>query len=451
MQAIGSGEDTLILEPAGAAKTTWGNTIFCAYTIAMKPNIRVGLFSETSGFGDSFSRAIMTIYEENEEHRHLFGDLVNGGRWTAGEWIRKGSNVGQSKDLTLFAGGTNGQVASKRFDLLLLDDILGEGNTTTLDQREKVKDWFDKTLYPRLVAVSAVLGKGVTIAFGTRWAKGDMYETLMNPIIPEDAETEPGYGFRTIIRKALITPDPKDPRTWTSYWEEVWPLVDLLKRRDRNRSRFDAVYQNDVSGLLDGDIFRAEWIKYYGTPTGDPVLELDEHLSRSKIEAGYTTRLGIDLAFSLSTRADFTTGVTTAEDREGNFYVMRADRTKIDVGHDDFIIECYEATPGIGLVVIESVQGQSLVVTQMMRDHPRIPVMKRTVDNDKVTRATAVAERWKGGKVWLHASLRDSEFVREHLAFSNPPKGHDDYVDAGGHSMMLGGNDFVFGGVSVRR
>jgi phage terminase large subunit-like protein len=393
----------------------------------------------------------MGIYEKNDEHRALFGDLVNGGKWTAGAWIRKGSNVDQTKDLTLFAGGTNGQVASKRFDLLLLDDILGEENTATLDQREKVKDWWDKTLYPRLVAVSSVIGKGVTIAYGTRWAKGDMYEVLMSPIVPDEPDVEPGYGFRTIVRKALITPDPHQPSTWSSYWEEVWPLEDLLKRRARNRSKFDAVYQNDVSGLLDGDIFRADWIQYYGTPEGDPSLELDEHLRRHKLEPGFTTRIGVDLAFSLATRADFTTAVTTSEDRVGNFYVQRAERTKIDVGHDDFIIEAYDATPGVGLVVIEAVQAQSLVVTQMMRDHPRIPVMSRPVDNDKVTRATAVAERWKGGKVWLHASLRDSEFVREHLAFANPPKGHDDYVDAGGHSMMLGGNDFLFGGVSVRR
>jgi predicted phage terminase large subunit-like protein len=444
MEAVATGEDTLILEPAGAAKTTWGNTIFASYTISKKPNIRIGLFSQTSTFADSFSRAIMRIYEENEEHRYLFGDLVNGGRWTPSEWIRKGSNVGQSKDLTLFAGGTNGQVASKRFDILLLDDVLGKENTETPDQREKARDWFDQTLYPRLVA------QGVCIAFGTRWAPADLYQTLMDPIIPASEDTIPGYAFRTIVRQALITPDPEDESTWRSYWEEVWPLTALLKRRARNRSSFDATYQNDVRGLLSGDFFKRPF-QYYGTPEGDPDDELFEHLKRRDLPLDVTKRMGVDLAFSVSTRADFTARVTTAEDREGNFYIMRAARTKIDVGHDDWIVEGYNETNGIGLVAIEAVQAQSLVVKQLMRDHPRVPVVAQPADNDKVTRATAVAERWKSHKVWLHASLRDSEFEREHLGFSNPPRGHDDFVDAGGYSMMLGGNSFVFGGVSVRR
>lgn len=443
-KAVETGEDTMILEPAGAAKTTWGDTAFLAYTIAKRPNIRVGLFSETSTFAEGFSRALMTIYEQNEEHRYLFGDLVNGGRWTAGEWIRKGSNVSQSNNLSLFAGGTGGQVASKRFDLLLLDDILGKDNTSTVDQREIVKKWFDQTLYPRLVS------EGVCVGLGTRWAEGDLYQTLTDPVIPERPDQAPGYGFRSVVKRALITPDRKDPSTWKSYWEEVWPLVGLLKRRERNRSSFDATYQNDVTGLLEGDIFQHAWIQYYGTPTGDPYTELLEFLANRGRKL-FSIRMGVDLAFSVKTRADYTAQVTTAEDDTADFYVMRAERTKIDVGHDDWIVAEYSATPGVGIVLIETVQAQSLVVKQMIRDHPRIPVASQDADKDKVTRATAVAERWKSRKVFLHRSLQDSDYEREHLGFTNPPRGHDDLVDAGGYSMMLGGNDFVYGAVNARR
>lgn len=440
--ALRTGQDTLILEPAGAAKTTWGDTIFLAHTISHKENIRVGLFSQTATFGASFSRAIMTIFEENDEHRYLFGDLVNGGRWTDAEWIRKGSNVSQSNNLTLFAGGTGGQVASKRFDLLLLDDILGKDNTETVDQRQKVRDWFDQTLYPRLVA------QGVCIAFGTRWAAEDLYEVLMNPIVPVKADTEPGYGFITIIKQALITPDPDDPSTWSSYWEEVWPLKDLLIRRDRNRATFDSTYQNDVSGLLAGYVFQRGWFQYFGTPDGDPERDLEEFTKSSHDHQIITKRIGGDLAFSVRERADFTATVTTAEDTDGDFFLLRTNRKKIDVGHPEFIASEFDRTPSVGLVVIESNQAQSAVVKQLMRDYPRIPVVAHNADNDKMTRATAMAERYKARKVWHHASLRGGDYERELTGF---PKGHDDYVDAGGYSMQLGGSTFFFGKIDVRR
>jgi len=441
LSALASGEDTLILEPAGAAKTTWGNTTFLSWLIAHRPDIRVGLFSQTTTFAEGFSRAIMNIYEQNEEHRFLFGDLVNGGKWTNGEWIRKDSKVAQTKDLTVFAGGTGGQVASKRFDVLLLDDILGEENTSTVDQREKAKEWFDKTLYPRLVA------QGVCIAFGTRWAAEDLYETLMNPIIPTDAHVEPGYGFRTIVRRALITPDPDDQRTWTSYWEDQWPIEELLKRRARNRARFDATYQNDVGGLLSGDVFQRPWFQYYGTPEGDPEKEAADK-ARDLSTQIITKRMGVDLAFSIRDRADFTARVTSAEDTAGNFFVMRTHREKIDVGHPEFVSAGYEQMPTIGLVIIESNQAQSAVVRQLTRDYPRIPVVAHNADNDKMTRATAMAERYKQRKVWHHMSLKSGDYERELLGF---PKGHDDFVDAGGYSMQLGGSSFFFGKLDIRR
>lgn len=447
LRAIYTKKNTLILMPAGSAKTTWGNTIFLSWLIALFKDVRVGLFSQTAPFADAFSRAIMATYESNEHFRELFGSLI-GTRWTAGEWLRRDSKWGSSKDLTVFAGGTGGQVASKRFDLLLCDDLLGKDNTDTLDQREKVKSWFDNPLSRRVVA------QGVTIVFGTRWADGDLYEILMTPIGELTANGEPGYGFETIIMQALIpNPGPdvaeydEDGKPilvrkdgFVSYWQELWPVKFLLDERAKNPALFDLSMQNDTTGVISGDLFQRSWYQYYGTPTGDPNEELPTGRQ-------WTKRMGVDLASSVKERADFTAAVTSAEDREGNFFVMREDRDKMAAGHAVWIAGHYEQTPGIGAVVIESVQFQSTIIAEMATSHPRIPVIKHETDSDKRTRASAVAEKYRLHKVWHHASLRNGLLEREQMGF---PKGHDDLVDSGGFSMQLGGGSFFFGKVRNR-
>jgi len=442
LSAIYTKTNTLILMPAGSAKTTWGNTIFLSWLIALFKDVRVGLFSQTAPFADAFSRAIMATYESNDHFRELFGNLI-GSRWTAGEWLRRDSKWSASKDLTIFAGGTGGQVASKRFDVLLCDDLLGKDNTDTLDQREKVRSWFDNPLSRRVVA------QGVTIVFGTRWADGDLYEILMTPIGQLTDNGEPGYGFKTIVMKALIEDEGPDVSEYDdegrpvlvrrdgfiSYWEELWPVEFLLSERAKNPSLFDLSMQNDTTGVISGDLFQRHWYQYYGTPHGDPRGELPDGRS-------YTTRLGIDLASSVKERADFTAAITTAEDRDGNFFVMREHRDKIGAGHSDYIAMRYSETPGIGSVPIESVQFQSTIVAEMMDQYPRIPVVKYQTDSDKRTRASAVAEKYRGHKVWHHASLKNGLLEREQMGF---PKGHDDLVDAEGFSMQLGGGSFFFG------
>lgn len=444
LDAMYTRRHTIILEPAGAAKTTWGDTAFVSWLISLFRDVRVGLFSQTAEFAEAFSGAIMGTIEGNDEHIELFGDMVplGRGKWTAKGFHVRGSRWIQSKDFTVFSGGTGGQVASKRFDLLLCDDILGEENTQTVEQRAKVAQWFEKSLFPRLVAT------GVCIVLGTRWADDDLYGKMMRPT------EEGGFGFRSIVRAAVVDSDTGEPvdfdttprERYRSYWESIWPLQILLERRAMNPPQFDCTYQNNVEGLVTGDTFQKSWIQWYGTKDGDPELELREVLGDRQV----TKRMGVDLASSVRTRADFTARVTTSEVWDtGDFYVMQAHRDKIPAGHADFIREGYEAIPGIGLVVCESQAFQSTVIEAVMLQYPGIPIVGRKTDTDKRTRAKAVAEKMKLGKLYWHRSLEDSWFHREHLAFDGV-RGHDDGIDAEGFSMELSGGSFFFGAVPSR-
>jgi predicted phage terminase large subunit-like protein len=208
-------------------------------------------------------------------------------------------------------------------------------------------------------------------------------------------------------------------------------VTKLLEKKDELGSAlFSCAYQNDISGLMQGNIFRRPF-KYFDQL--DPAKQ-------------YTIRMGVDLASSERERADFTARCTVAEDGEGNFYVLSVYRDKRETHHAEFVYEGWLAYSNMSLVVCESQQFQSTLIQEVMREYPRVPIEGKKSDVDKVTRARAVAAKYEGGKIWHSESLHDSDFERELINF---PKGHDDMVDALGFALDMGSSGFFYGRLGV--
>lgn len=414
LESIEKGESAVILEPRGHAKTTWGNTILLSYIIARNPNLRIGLISNTYKQAADFSRAIRWTFEASERLRDVFGDLTSGSpRMTDAGWILPNTKTVATKDLTMYAQGAGGAIISKRFDLILCDDILDEENTANTEQQEKIETWFWKTLRPCLVP------GGVVIVLGTRWAEGDLYEKLIQPV------EKGGRGWRSLVKGALREDETGQMH---ALWPDVWPVDKLMEERiNMGSDLFACSYLNDISGLMRGNVFQSSYFQYF------------DRLDPNK---RYTIRMGVDLASSEKERADYTARVTTAEDEEGNFYVLSVYRDKRETHHAEFVVDGWMAYPHMDLVIVENQQFQSTLVRQIMADYPRIPVLGKKSDVDKTTRARAAASRYEGRKVFHHRSLQGGDFESELLMF---PKGHDDMVDALGFSMDLGATNFVFG------
>lgn len=418
MEAILHRQHEIYLLPRGGAKTTWDNTILCSWLAGKYPDIRIGMVSNTDTQAKDFSRAVKYTVQANPYHRQVFPDsLPSGEKWTDKEWLLAGSKWLGSKDVTMFAVGVGGAIISKRFDLILMDDILDEENTQNVDQREAVEVWFKKTLKPCLAP------DGVVVAIGTRWGEDDLYERFMTPTV------DGGFGWRSHVVSAL-TEDERGGLV--SYWPEYWPVEKLLKEKEEMGSPlFSCSYQNDISGLMEGNIFHGPFEHFDILPEGQ-----------------FTLRMGVDLASSVRERADYTARVTVAEEREtGDYYVLSAYRDKRESHHAEFIYDGWLAYPNIGLVIVESQQYQSTLVQEVMETYPRIPIEGKKADVDKTTRARAVAAKYEGHKVFHHSSLRGSAFETELLSF---PKGHDDMVDALGYAMDLGGTNFFFGSLRGR-
>jgi predicted phage terminase large subunit-like protein len=415
----------IALLPRGGAKTTHGNTGLCSWLIGNHPDIAIGLMSNTQDQADAFSKAVRNTVEFNHGFIDLYGRMKSDQKWTDKEWVVKDSALIGTNNATFFARGVGGAIISKRFDIILIDDILDEENSATPEAIEKVEQWLLKTVLPCLKP------DGVVVGLGTRWAVEDVYGHLIAPV------AEGGKGWASLVMGALIG-DLTDRTSLKSYWPGYWTVETLLERwEDLGTPMFLCAYMNDVEGLLVGNIFPGKF-EYFDE------LPPDHH---------YVLRMGVDLASSEKERADYTARVTTAEDidigcpRQGCFYVLSVARDKRETHHAEFIHEGYLAYPSMGLVICENQQFQSTLVQEVMRDYPRIPIEGKRTDTDKTTRARAIAAKYEAGRVFHRRTLADSDFERELRAF---PKGHDDMVDAEGFSMDLGeGEEFVYG--SVRR
>ena len=287
------------------------------------------------------------------------------------------------------------------------DDILDENNTYNIDRREKLATWFWKTLKPAQAAEGTAI-----LVVGTRWVEDDLYQQLIE-----------GNKWPSLVIPA-ITVDPVTEEE-VSYWPKVWPLERLYaEREDVGWDNFACSYLNDISGLRDGTIFRKEWWK-------------DNYFTELPHDREYVFTIGIDLASSERERADWTTGVVTAQDDRHEHWVLYHTRIKTDSGHRAFVRGVYNWAIDNGYpvsrILIENNQHQSTLVQDLLRE-TNLPVVGRRADVDKRTRARAAAARYESHRVHHHERLRGRELETEMLGF---PKGHDDLVDALGLSMDL--------------
>jgi predicted phage terminase large subunit-like protein len=436
LERLGRRENGVALLPRGHAKTTWFNTIMLSWLQSRHPNLRVGLISNTAKQANAFSRAVRFTLEANEYQHDIFGNLAGKHKWNDVEWIKNDSALIGTKDVNMYSAGAGGAIISKRFDLILCDDILDEENSVNPEQREKVENWFWKTLKPCLVPGGSI------IVIGTRWAEGDLYQSLIEdkkwPSIVRGAIHYPcsSCGNDFANSDAFDAhPCSTEPKA-TALWPEMWPLDKLQQeRRDMGTAMFACSYLNDISGLMAGNIFRREWFanSYFTTLPDNP--------------AGYTWTMGVDLASSEKQRADYTARVVVAKDDDNNTFVFSVNRAKIETGHREFVVDGALANPLISKIIVENNQFQGAFVKDLINS-TSLPIVGKKAEVDKVSRARSVAARYESGKVFHHESLRGSDFEVELLQF---PKGHDDMIDALGYAMETGIGGAYWGSLKSRR
>jgi predicted phage terminase large subunit-like protein len=323
-----------------------------------------------------------------------------------------------------------------RFDVLVLDDLIGPDEVTNRAMRERTLDRFGLVIEPMLVP------GGTLWACGTKWDDDDLY-----------AQFTRQFGWPVLLRKAIQDDG-------TALWPDYWSLERLLAKRTLiGSARFDLQYQNDPSGM-GGNIFRRDWFN-----TVDRVPE-------------GARRVGVDLAITANQRSDYTAAVEVLEDDEHNLYVVGAWSARLEEGHCGWltgldgagtpilsglastgprlswpldrlpagfagVTERYPAPRRFCSLNVESTAFQVTFTRELLRT-TRLPAREVHPDRDKVTRARSLAVLYEQGKVYhLRGAPGIDELETELVAFPNGE--HDDLVDAAVYAADVGGNEFTFG------
>lgn len=374
---------TVIIAPPGSAKTL---TVMgaCAWWLGSNPSQHIGYVSNTTFQARQRSVAIRDIMQMpifGALHPQIKPDKAKG--WSEDDWFLQ-RNDQADKDPSFTAAGVGSPILGARFDRIVLDDIADEENMSTKLQREKVRQWLNRTLMSRLTP------GGRAIMICTRWAEDD----------PAQWAIERGWH---VVQFAAIEND-------LSYWPEHWPLATLLSRkREMDARSFALMYQGVVTDA-ESSIFKPQWWKRGGPPE-DTTLR------------GGTF---IDMAHTTKDSSDYSVILTVVADRL-NLYVLDCQRLRLEYPELEAAVVRTRVARGYPIYV-EDTPGTKPLIQRLRRAMPGVlPLSLR--GRDKESRARAASPYVAAGNVYLpkNAPWAD-DFIEELAVF---PRGrHDDQVDA---------------------
>ena len=192
---------------------------------------------------------------------------------------------------------------------------------------------------------------------------------------------------------------------------------------------FGMQYQNDTD-LAKGNIFKPDQFRYYrdynidyNTGKVTVKVEIDEKMEEREV----SVYMGVDLAISTKTSADFFVIYVVGVDSDRNIFCLDFYKDRISFDKQvNKIIEYGEVKFPMALrIAVESVAYQEAMLQELKRNSS-LPIISLRTSTDKVTRATRRSALFEQGKVYLRENMQ--EFEEMLLLF--PEVEHDDLFDA---------------------
>jgi len=383
---------SLILAPRGHGKSTICTISYPLWRLLGDPALRILIVSNTSDQACSFLREIRSQLESNPWMLARFGNLA-GRPWSESQ-LNLCLRHSASKEANLTAMGVLGPVIARHYDMIILDDVVDEQNSASQAQRQKLEQWYYKTLLPCLEPA------GEIHIVGTRYHHLDLYGRLLAG----------EYKNHHRIYRALRELDGAE----AALWEQKFSL-ELLKekRKEAGTVIFNSQYQNEVE-LMKGAIFKPEWIQYYSSPP----LRLEK-------------MLGIDLAISRKDSADYFALVVAGRERKSNkIFILDAVHDRLSFSRQvetalNFFRKYNSPDSPVLRVCVEANAYQE-AFAQKLRE-AGLPVKSVTRVKDKVSRAYQLQAKFENLEI-LFPPHSCQDLLQELLLF--PQAEHDDLFDA---------------------
>ena len=430
----GALENQLVLLPRDHQKSSLV-AYRVAHWITNHPDTTILYVSATADLAEKQLKFIKDILT-SDVYMSLWSDMVSINensreRWTADEIAvshpaRKKEGV---RDPTVKAVGLTANTTGLHCNIAVLDDIVVPGNAYTQMGREQTRSF-----YSQLSSIETTGAQEWVV--GTRYHPADIYKDMID--MKESYYEENGEDF---IEKDVFE---VFERVVETNGEFLWPKQ---RRKDGRMFGFDArELARKKAKYLDITQFYAQ---YYNNPNTSDNAMLDsskfQHYDRSKLQnisgSWYIEdRLlniyaGIDFAFSISEKSDYTAIVVVGADMNGKVYILDIDRfktNKISMMFDH-VRKLYEKWKFKKLRAEISV-GQIMIIEQF-KDFMRQDGHYFTIDEhrpsrhqgSKEERITANLEpRYASNVIW-HYKGGNCSVLEEELLLAHPE--HDDIKD----------------------
>lgn len=438
-----------IAAPRGHAKTSIVSTAYLLWCICYQREQYIVLVSNTADQANDLLSHLKRELEENELLRMDFPEVCEDGTRRARPPWRKHEIVTRNNvKVTVMGvgGGIRGRKhKSARPSLIVLDDVENETGVRNPEQRDQLREWFDKAVSnlggpaTNIIAVGTILHFDSLLARLTSGAPGwtgkvyravnsfaersdlwEQYERIYTHA--EEYEGASGDG----PAEAFYTANQAEMLRGTQVlWPEYEGYKDLIKLRIRlGRAAFDCEKQNQP---VDPDtaLFRDSDFRFWDKDYADEAELLSSLGPYVQIFGACDPSLG-----KQGRRNDDAAIISVVKDRNGILYVLDADIRKRKP--DDLLQALVEfhALRNYARFAFESNQFQEHLADELVRlsrsQGAEVPVQKITHATDKKLRIQALQPLISSGGI---------RFSRRHIMLLDqlrqfPNAAHDDGPDA---------------------
>lgn len=402
----------LLLVPRGHLKTAMITKGFSIQSLLRNPDVRILIANQVWDKAREMLYEIKQLLTEKTDLPKLFGNFVSE-RWREDDIVIKQRRKALAAP-TIGTSGVEAELTSSHYDIIILDDLQGEKNYQSPEQREKVKRYYRSM-------IDLIEPGGLIIVIGTRWHLDDVYQYIM------DNENEYyDITVRQVIENGKIIFPKKfqkkfDPKTKS--WEPVSyhceDYITYLKKRPSEE--FYSQYMNNPIDS-ENQIFKKDYFKYY-----------------ERRPERLFVAMTIDPAISEKQSADYFSINVSGMDENYKIYVLDTIKGHWKVAESiDNIFTTYEKwhPSVVGLETVAYQKALKSWLEEKMRERGvyfPITELKHNTNETKEFRIKALEPFYRDGLVFHAPWMKSLE--AELLQF---PKGkHDDEIDALASQLSL--------------
>lgn len=400
-------QDSLLLLPRGCYKSTVGTVAYPLWLLVKYPDSRILIVNEKLSNPEKWVREQLYYLREDKVFRWLWPECCPTTQEVKTFGSHKDWTVRNKKapweESSVEISSLDHDVVSRGYEVIILDDLVGEVNSRTKGGLERVEQWWKNAQAlirrPNKGSNHRIAPNHIKVT-GTRWDFSDIYGKLTKDLRPDQVMCRRAIEDGKLLFPPVLTADA---------------LADTRKKM--GSTHFSSQFLNQP--VSDEDkIFKVEHTRYYS----------DEQIKNKKLRV----RISLDHAAGLKKQNDESVVMVVGTDIHGNLYVLEYwhGRTpQLEVVKN--VYRLWEKW-GAKTLLIEKVAFQ-MVFSQILNEYAKtvgrfLPITEVRPDGDKERRALTLQPLWEQGKVFLKGQGQMQDLEEQMTQF--PKFVHDDLVDA---------------------